>query len=77
MLPNPSDVTQLLAQWRAGDSAAESTLMSAVHPVLKQIAAQRISARDPVVFSVADRSSARDTAEQRCSGSERQSDLEF
>jgi RNA polymerase sigma factor (TIGR02999 family) len=54
MLPNRSDVTQLLAQWRAGDSAAESALMSAVYPVLKQIAAQRMSARDAAAFSVTD-----------------------
>ncbi len=52
MLPNRNDVTQLLVRWRQGDANAESALMDAVYPVLKQIAAQRMSKRDAAVFSV-------------------------
>ncbi len=52
MLSNRTDVTQLLARWREGDAGAESTLMQTVYPVLKQIAAQRMSDRSAGAYSV-------------------------
>lgn len=49
-----SDVTQLLAKWRNGDTSAESELMNVVYPVLKQIASKRMSANDKAVLSATD-----------------------
>jgi RNA polymerase sigma factor (TIGR02999 family) len=49
-----ADVTRLLAQWRSGDATAESELMNAVYPVLKQIASKRMSANDKAVLSATD-----------------------
>lgn len=38
MPSGPGEITQLLQQWRAGDSKAESTLFELLMPDLRQIA---------------------------------------
>ena len=43
MSPSPAtDITALLAKWREGDRAAESELMNAVYPVLRDLAQARL-----------------------------------
>lgn len=45
------DITALLARWRAGDREAENVLMTAVYPVLRELARQRLrrSGGDPTL----------------------------
>jgi RNA polymerase sigma factor (TIGR02999 family) len=47
-------ITQLLVQWRAGDPGAESALIEAVYPVLRQLARQRLSRAAPMTLAVTD-----------------------
>jgi RNA polymerase sigma factor (TIGR02999 family) len=47
-------ITELLVQWRAGDAGAESALIEAVYPVLRQLARQRLSRAAPMTLAVTD-----------------------
>jgi RNA polymerase sigma factor (TIGR02999 family) len=47
-------ITQLLVQWRAGDPGAESALIEAVYPVLRQLARQRLNRAAPMTLAVTD-----------------------
>ncbi|AVP96468.1 RNA polymerase subunit sigma-70 [Ahniella affigens] len=40
---NPLDITNLLVRWRSGDRVAESELITALYPVMKDIARSRLA----------------------------------
>jgi RNA polymerase sigma factor (TIGR02999 family) len=44
-------ITQLLARWRDGDAAAESTLVDAIYPVLREISRRSIGSGPVVTLS--------------------------
>lgn len=54
MPQSSSKITQLLSQWRAGDPGAESALIEAVYPVLRQLARQRLNRAGPMTLAVTD-----------------------
>ncbi len=47
-------ITQLLVRWRAGDAGAESALIEAVYPVLRQLARRRLGRAGPMTLAVTD-----------------------